>query len=109
MASSPGRFLETRRKAVALGILCAGLFAALVIHFAAAPPDETEEARLAETKQYLRQMELYGGKANVLASEVREWFAGLWPGRGLAIPVAFLSALLALVVWIALTPLPPDS
>jgi len=52
-------------------------------------------------------VEVYGGRANVLASDVREWLEGLWQGRALAFTVASLSALLAAVVFIALTPLPP--
>ena len=37
-----------------------------------------------ESKKYLRDMELYGGKANVIAGEIRLWFAGLWKGKSLA-------------------------
>lgn len=57
---------------------------------------------------YLRQMEVYGGKANVLAYELREWFAGLWHGRALAFTVAGLSALLALAVFGVFPPPPPN-
>ena len=41
-----------------------------------------------ETKKYLRDMELYGGKANVIADEFRRWVAGLWHGKSLAYTVA---------------------
>jgi hypothetical protein len=40
------------------------------------------------SKQYLRALELYGGQANVLAYEIREWFVGLWHGKSLAYIVA---------------------
>ena len=41
-----------------------------------------------DSKQYLRSMELYGGKANVLADEFRRWFVGLWQGKSLAFIIA---------------------
>ena len=50
-------------------------------------------------------MEVYGGTANVLASELREWFAGLWQGRRLAFTVALLGILLAAGARLVLTPL----
>jgi len=37
-----------------------------------------------DSKKYLRDMELYGGKANVLMDELRRWFVGLWHGESLA-------------------------
>ena len=41
-----------------------------------------------DSKQYLRSMELYGGKANVLADQFRRWFVGLWQGKSLAFIIA---------------------
>jgi hypothetical protein len=41
-----------------------------------------------DSKQYLRDLELYGGKANVLADQFRRWFGSLWHGRSLAFIVA---------------------
>lgn len=48
-----------------------------------------------ESKKYLRDMELYGGKANVIADEFRRWLEGLWQGKSLAYIVASASLLLA--------------
>lgn len=95
----------TRRKTAAAWILAAGFAAALVIFVTASPPEDSPEGMEA-TKQYLRQMEMYGGSANVLATEFREWWGGLWHGRELAFTVAALSVLLAGVVFVHLTPLP---
>ena len=92
---------------MAAAVLLAGLAAAPVIFLTAAPTDDRLDERPEDSKQYLRQMEVYGGTANVLASEIREWFYGLWRGRTLAFTVAGLSLLLALVVFVGLTPLPP--
>jgi len=44
-----------------------------------------------DSKKYLRDLELYGGKANVLADEFRRWFIGLWDGKPLAFLVAFIT------------------
>jgi hypothetical protein len=46
-----------------------------------------------DSKKYLRDLELYGGKANVLATQLRYWFAGLWHGKPLAYIIALLSVL----------------
>jgi len=41
-----------------------------------------------DSRKYLRDLELYGGKSAVLADEFRRWFAGLWHGKSLAWVVA---------------------
>ena len=48
-----------------------------------------------DSKQYLRSMELYGGKANVLADQFRRWFVGLWHGKSLAFTVACIAILIS--------------
>jgi hypothetical protein len=101
-------YLQTRRRAVAVAILLAGLATGLFLYLTASVPDDDilgDQAR--QSKQYLRQLQEYGGTANVLASQIREWLAGLWHGRTLGTTVACLAAVLALAVFLALTPLPP--
>ncbi len=44
-----------------------------------------------DSKRYLRDLELYGGKANVLADEFRNWFVGLWHGESLAFTVGCIT------------------
>jgi len=44
-----------------------------------------------DSKKYLRDLELYGGKANVLMDELRRGFAGLWHGRSLAFTIACIT------------------
>ena len=91
------------------GILVVGLALAIFIYVGAGPADDSSAERLEDSKRYLRQMELYGGTANVLASQIREWFDGLWHGRRLAFTVAGLSAGLAGAAYLALTPRPAAS
>jgi len=46
---------------------------------------------LNDTKKSQYQLELYGGKANVLATDIQQWFTGLWHGRHLAYTLAVLT------------------
>jgi hypothetical protein len=84
---------------IAGAILVAGLVSAVGIF--AASTGEVQGYQPEETKQYLRTLELYGGKANVMATELREWFASLWHGRRLAYTVGCASVLLAGAFWLA--------
>jgi len=90
-------------------ILAAGWGSAIAIYFAAGPdPVNPLGYEPLETKQYLHDLELYGGKANVLAAEFREWFTGLWLGRNLAFTVAFLTIFVVLAIrFFARFPPPP--
>ena len=40
-----------------------------------------------DSKLFLRDLELYGGKANIVAYKLRTWFTGLWHGKSLAVIV----------------------
>ena len=99
---------STVLRTISAAILILGLGAAIVIFAAAGPaPQNPLGYEPEDSKQYLRQLELYGGKANVLAVELRQWFDGLWHGKTLAFTVAFLAALLAAGFRLAAIPLPP--
>jgi hypothetical protein len=54
-----------------------------------------------DSKIFMRELEQYGGKTNVLLYEFRVWFVGLWQGKSLAYMVAFLSVFLSLGVYAA--------
>lgn len=47
------------------------------------------------TKKYTHDLELYGGKAAVLAEQFSRWFRGLWAGQTLAFTVFCISLLLS--------------
>ena len=99
---------DRRALLVTTSILAVGLVAALVIYVVAARAPDDSSAELTDSKQYLRQMELYGGKANVLAAELLQWFASLWHGRRLALTVACGTVLVAGAYWLVAAPLPSD-
>ncbi len=50
-----------------------------------------------DSKMYKHDLELYGGKMNVLADEFMRWFSGLWHGRSLAFTVACITVAISLV------------
>lgn len=102
---------DERWKRLSRTVLAGGFLAAVVIYVAAGPePENSPGYDPMQNKMFLHDLELYGGKANVLAAEFRDWFAGLWQGRNLAFTVAALTILfvLALRFFARLAPDPLD-
>jgi hypothetical protein len=84
--------LQRRFRAAGTLILIVGLLAAAVVAWRAVPDtDQAYVAMLNNTKRYEYQMELMGGKSNILASELSQWFWSLWHGRRLAQTLTVLS------------------
>ena len=98
--------LKTRLYLIAVFVLVAGLGSAAAIY--ATTSDYCDNAGYElingqvypispeDSKMYMHDMELYGGKANVAADEFIRWFNGLWHGKTLAFTVAFIAALTSL-------------
>ena len=98
MLATPGG----RLRFVAAAILVVGLAGAIWIYLSAAPPpDDVLSYDPMQSKKYLHDLELYGGKANVLAAQLIQWFDSLWHGTRLAYTVACATVLLAVVFWLA--------
>jgi hypothetical protein len=99
---------EARVRRVTIAILILGFAAAAAIYVAARPrPGNPLGYEPEDTKQYLREMEVYGGKANLIAEDIREGFASLWHGKRLAYTVALITLVAAGGFWFAARPLPP--
>jgi hypothetical protein len=99
---------RTRHYLIAAIILLAGLIGAIVIYLRAGnAPDILLEFSPETSKKYLRDLELYGGTANVLAVQFQTWFDGLWHGRSLAYTVAVISAVTSLGYVFFAVVLPP--
>ena len=92
---------------ISLAILLAGLGSAIWIYQTAGNDSNSvigyeEEGGSSypvmpeDSKKFLRDLELYGGKTGVLLYEFRVWFLGLWHGKSLAYTVAFITVLLSL-------------
>jgi hypothetical protein len=94
------RMGQRQIRPVVATLLALGLGSALTIYFTVGPtPADSLGYDPLDTKKYLRELELYGGKANVLSVELRQWFSGLWHGRALAATVAVLTISLAFAFW----------
>ena len=108
LSGDPSGPFRGRRRFIALALLLVGFGSALLIYATAAPDSANPLGSEPEdSKQYLRDMELYGGKANLIASDFRQWLESLWHGRRLAGTVIFLTLVLLLFFLVAATPLPP--
>ncbi len=92
-------------------ILLAGLGAAIWIYLTAEKSIGDPDYEIAggyvysstpgNTKKYTHDLELYGGKAAVLAEQFSRWFRGLWLGQTLAFTVFCISLLLSCGVFLA--------
>jgi hypothetical protein len=91
-----------RLQIISVAILIAGLATAIGIYVSAArSTDDMVAYEIEHSKQYQRTLELYGGKANVIAVELTQWFDSLWHGTRLAYTVACATLLVAGGFWLA--------
>jgi hypothetical protein len=91
-----------RLQIIAVAILIVGLATAIGIYVSAArSTDDMVAYEIEHSKQYQRTLELYGGKANVIAVELTQWFDSLWHGTRLAYTVACATLLVAGGFWLA--------
>jgi len=77
-----------------------GICSAVFIYATASPPPQHPLGYDPfASKKYVRDLEFYGGKINLLAVEFRQWFDSLWRGKNLAYTITFLTVLLASLLW----------
>ena len=98
--------LQTRLYLFSAIILLVGLGGAVLI-YVTADSDLDNILEFKDSKLYMHDLELYGGKANVLASEVMRWFVGLWRGKSLAFTVAGITSFVSFGVFLAAEHLRP--
>jgi len=60
-----------------------------------------------DSRTYRRNLELYGGKAALLADDLNRWLVGLWHGKSLAFTVAGICIFISLVIFFVANRLPP--
>jgi hypothetical protein len=100
---------QKRLRVGTVAILVVGFVAAAIISLSArAVPGNPLGYELEDSKKYVHDLELYGGKANVLADGIRRWFGSLWHGKRLGATVACLTVVAAGAYAFATAPLPPD-
>jgi len=82
------------------GIFTLGLGLAIFLYVtASSPPPYPLGYDPFTSKKYVRELELYGGKINILAVELHQWFASLWRGKALAYTIAVLTLMLSSLLW----------
>lgn len=59
-------------------------------------PNSTENS-----KKYIHDLQLYGGRSAVLADRFMRWFSSLWHGTSLAYTVCVISILISLCLYVA--------
>src|SRR5215813_12566073 len=85
---------------LAYAIVLIGLGSAVWLYATASPPPQPPLGYDPfDSKKYVRELEVYGGKINILAVEFRQWCASLGRGKPLAYTIAVLTVLLASLVW----------
>jgi hypothetical protein len=100
---------QKRFHLVLSAILLAGFSSSAALYLTAEVPAENPLIdQLENSKIYRRSLELYGGKANLLAEEFSRWFGSLWHGKNLALSVAVVTVLIAALYYFIAAPLPPE-
>jgi TRAP-type mannitol/chloroaromatic compound transport system substrate-binding protein len=90
------RLTPRARRDLVRGILVVGLAAAAAAYFTARPPEAGPLGNpLEESKVYQRNLEVFGGSANLLATELREALAGWFRIHVLALGLAALTLAVA--------------
>jgi hypothetical protein len=92
---NPGLF-----RLISYVIFSVGIVISVVIYVTARPPTEHPFGfNPLHTKLYLRELELFGGKGNIMAAELMEWFAGLWQSKNLSYTVACITVIISIILW----------
>ena len=102
---------EMRRRTrfdIVRGVLLVGLTSAVAVYLTAVNPEDNPlgNPRM-DSKIYRRSMEMVGGQANLVASDITDWITGLWHGRTLGITLAVLTLAVAYVFLFITEDLPP--
>lgn len=75
-------------------VLVAGLLCSLYVYLTA-DNELILEDDLESSKKYVNELENYGGNANMLGTELANWFGGLWHGKNLAFTIAAVTLIVA--------------
>ncbi len=95
---------------ITVAIMLVGFSSAALIYFTAGnPPESTLVHEFENSKRYVHDLELYGGKMNVLADQFRRWFDSLWEGKSLAFMIASITIIISLACSFVACRLPIES
>ena len=99
--------MRNRLYVCSLAILLVGLCSATAIYFLSDDlPDDGDgyvivdgkayPAGVYQSKRYRRDLEQFGGKANVIFDELNRWLASLWHGKRLGVTLGWISVVASL-------------
>ena len=101
---------QTSLYLVAFVVLMVGVTSSIFIYLTAENASDNVSAYEFEgSKQYIHDLELYGGKANVLAAEFGEWAEGLWHGKTLAFTIGSIAIFMSLVLFFVAYHMPSEA
>jgi hypothetical protein len=101
--------LQRRLNIITAIILVVGLSSSILIYLTAEKVSEDGLVyQFEHSKKYRHDLELIGGKANVLADDFYRWFVGLWHGKSLAFIVACLTIVISFGFFFVAYHLPSD-
>lgn len=101
--------MQTRLYLIAAIILLVGLSSAIVIYLRAEYALDSDSVyEFEHSKKYKHNLELIGGKANVLADEFCRWVEKLWHRKSLAYIVACITIFISIVFSFVAYHLPSD-
>ncbi|MGA2193443.1 MAG: hypothetical protein ABSG42_08740 [Nitrospirota bacterium] len=90
--------LHARLNIVSAAITVVGLGISFIIYLTAGNADEDGMMTEFEgSKRYIHDLELFGGRSNVIAVQFTHWFEGLWHGRSLALTIACITIFISFV------------
>jgi len=93
--------LQTRLYVIAAIILTTGLGSSGFIYSVnRSSSDSVSVDQLEYSKKYRHDLEIIGGKANVLAAELNDWFEGLWHGSSLAVTLACITLVVSCCIFL---------
>ncbi len=102
--------LRTRLYLIAAIILLVGLSSAVLIYLKAETVSEDDLSyQLQHSKKYRHDMEVIGGKANVLIDDFNRWLDRIWHGKPLAYIVTCITVVISFGFSFVAYHLPPDS
>jgi len=94
---------------ITAGILLAGFGSAAAIYVNATAPAGNPFAEFEHSKRYTHSLEVNGGQFVVVATDLKNWFAGLWNGEELAFTVAWITVFTAIVYFFVASRLESDA
>jgi hypothetical protein len=99
LASGKTTDMKSRLYLIAAVILLVGLGSSIMIYMTAENNSDTVLS-YEDSKMYMHDLELYGGKTNVLMNDLRHWFVGLWHGESLAFTVAYMTIFISFLLFL---------